>query len=73
MTVDEVNVQTMWPGRCRRSCKTVWWWPKAGHLYSADLENRPKCPNCGNHLSRTQTALCQDQNQVVARAKVGFE
>ncbi len=68
----KIDVMNMWPGRCRRPCRTIWYWPRAGHLLTEDLEKEPKCPVCGKELARTQ-GTSNDAERATTRVAVGLE
>jgi len=51
-----VDMSRNWGGRCR-TCRKVWWWPKADRDFGEEMAARPICPVCGNFLTGADFAI----------------
>lgn len=65
----KVDANLFWSGECRR-CQIVWWWPREGHKFKADLP-RAKCPQCQGSLNQINYVE-HDDDRVVERADMGL-
>ena len=69
--MSEIDVTTMWSGRCRNPCGIIWWWPRDDHKLRHDFGNNPQCPKCQGALART-SGTSKDKARATTRAEVGL-